>query len=143
MLRLSSFLLLFSFILSAHSIAEEAAIEAKVSKNTVTTGEVFTYTLKAEGSFSAPKLKLPSFDNFTIVSQGQEQRNSRGEGLKLMVKITYYMFAANPGKFTINGASITDGNKRIETQPMTIEVTGKPLEEKSKIAPLIKKGIDI
>ncbi|MDD4955204.1 MAG: BatD family protein [Candidatus Omnitrophica bacterium] len=143
MLKLSSFLLVFAVMLNIAARAEEKTIEAKVSKNTVTTGEIFTYTLKTEGEFTAPKLKLPVFDNFTIVSQSRKERNSKGQAIKLMLEITYGMFAASPGKFTIAGASITDGNKKIETQPIAIEVTGKPMEKKSKIAPPPGRGIDI
>lgn len=144
MWKLYKYLLLFVFVVSVNSYAQSNnTIEATASKRVVTTGEIFTYTVKIEGEFHAPKLHLPKFNDFTIVSQNQQRQYvSKGKSTILTIKIVYGLLAANPGSFTIEGASIADKDKRIETQPIAIEVTGKPFKE-NKAAPYIERGIDI
>jgi hypothetical protein len=145
MWKLYNCLLVFIIVLSVNAYAStDNAIEAKVSKSAVSTGEIFTYTLKIEGQFHSPKIALPEFENFTIASQSQQrQYTSKNGGTNLTLQATYNLFATNAGNFTIKGASLIDEGKRIETQPITIEVTGKPLEEKLKVAPSIENGTDI
>ncbi|MCK9615132.1 MAG: BatD family protein [Candidatus Omnitrophica bacterium] len=144
-LRISLFRFIILIFLSTAAYAQTPSIiEASVNKHKITTGEIFTYTLKIEGEFLSPKLTIPKFDNFTIASQGQQrQYTSKGNRTTLTIKITYHLFAPNPGSFTIEGANVADKNKRIEAKPIAIEVTGKPLKEKIKVAPHIERGIDI
>jgi len=144
MWKLYNCLLVFILVLSINIYAATDNAEAKVSKSVVSTGEIFTYTLKIEGQVRSPKIELPEFENFTIASQSQQrQYTSKNNGTNLTLQITYNLFAPNPGNFVIKGASLTDKGKRIETQPIAIEVTGKPLEEKLRAAPSLEKGIDI
>ena len=144
-LRISLFSFIILIFLSTATYAQTpSTIEASVNKHKVATGEIFTYTLKIEGEFLSPKLTTPKLDNFTIASQSQQrQYTSKGNGTALTIKITYHLFAPNPGSFVIEGANVTDKNKKIEAQPIAIEATGKPLKEKIKVAPHIEKGIDI
>ncbi len=139
------YLLLFIIFLSTNSSAQtNEVIEATTSKRTVITGEVFTYTLKIEGEFHSPKLQLPNLADFTIVSQKQQRQYvAKGKSTMLTIKITYDLLAPNPGNFTIEGASVTSKDKRIATQPITIEVTGEALKNKNTATPRIKKGIDL
>lgn len=145
MCRLYKYLLIVIIFLSQNAHAQTPGIiEASADKREVATGEIFTYTLKIEGEFLSPKLTIPKLVDFTIVSQNQQrQYTSKGIGTALMIKITYNLFASNPGNFTIEGASVTNKGKKLEAQPIAIEVTGEPLKEKIKVAPRIKKGIDI
>jgi len=145
MWKLYNCLPVFIIVINVNAYAlTDNAIEAKVSKSAVSTGEIFTYTLKIEGQFRSPKIELPKFENFTIASQSQQrQYTSKNGGTNLTLQATCNLFATNPGNFTIKGASLIDGGEKIETQPITVEVTGKPLEEKIKVAPSVGKGIDI
>ncbi len=122
----------------------EPAIEAKTDKNKVTTGETFTYTLKIEGEFNSPKLRLPAFSDFIIVSQGQKRQYiAKGNSTLLIVKVNYTLRALNPGNFVIEGASVTGKDKQAKAAPITIEVTGEPIKNKTGIAPHAKKAIDL
>ncbi|MFA5008852.1 MAG: BatD family protein [Candidatus Omnitrophota bacterium] len=145
MWKLDKYLIAAVIFLSQTAYAQTPAIiEVSTNKRTVKTGEIFTYTLKIEGEFHSPKLDIPKPDNFTIASQSQQrQYTSKGNGTLLIVKITYQLFATNPGTFSIKGASVTDKDKKIEAQTIVIEVTGKPLKGKTNVTPYIRKGIDI
>lgn len=144
-LKISIFSFLIVILLSTVAYAQTpGTIKASVDKNAVATGEIFVYTLKIEGGFLSPKLTMPKLDNFKIASQNQERQYvSKGHSTALVIKITCHLFAADPGSFTIEGASLTDKDKKIEAKPIIIKVTGKSLKEKIKVSPHIRKGIDI
>jgi hypothetical protein len=138
-------LLVSCFSFTSEVFSEEATIvEAKTSKQKVNTGEIFTYTIKIEGEFTAPKLKLPEFKNFIIVSRS-EQRNYtvKSGGMRFQEKLILNLLCPKPGTFTIEGFLVEDKGKKITSNPVTIEATGKPLEEKPKPLPYTGKGIDI
>ncbi|MCK9573451.1 MAG: BatD family protein [Candidatus Omnitrophica bacterium] len=145
MLKLSNYLLITIIFLSQTIYAQApGTIEASVDKRKVATGEIFTYTLKVDGEFISPKLTIPKFNDFTIVSQNQQrQYTSKGSNTALTVKITYHLLALNPGNFAIEGASVKDKEKELKAQTIVIEATGKAVKEKIKVAPQIEKGIDI
>lgn len=135
--------LLMAPVLSAHAQAE-GPVEAKVSKNKVATGELFTYSLKIKGSFALPKLILPEFSDLRVVSTNQAKNYSfQGNVTLVEVVINCVLVAVKPGVFTIKPAVLEDKNKKFTTAPITIEVTGKPLKEKRKILPYIEKGTEI
>jgi hypothetical protein len=143
--KLISLFFLLGFCLPPSGISEvNAAIEAKVSKDRVTTGEVFTYTVKIEGEFFSPKLMLPEFKNFIIVSQNQAQNYSlKGNRTIMEFVLIYGLIAPKPGVFTIERLVLEDRGRRLETKAVRIEVTGRPLEDKRKIQPYLEKGTDI
>ena len=145
MWKLSKYLLIAVIFLSQNIYAQTPGIiEASVDKRKVATGEIFTYTLKVEGDFISPKLTIPKFNDFTIVSQNQErQYTSKGSSTALTVKITYHLFALNPGSFTIEAASVKDKEKELKTQTIVIEAAGEAIKEKVKVAPYTGKGVDL
>ena len=145
MWKLSKYLLIAVIFLSQNIYAQTPGIiEASVDKRKVATGEIFTYTLKVEGEFISPKITIPKFNDFTIASQNQErQYTSKGSSTALTVKITYHLFALNPGSFTIEGASVKDKERELKAKTIVIEATGRAIKEKIKAAPHITKGIDI
>ncbi len=145
MSKLYKYLLPVVIFLNINAYAQtDNAVKATVNKREVATGEIFTYTLEVEGQFHSPKLRLPGFENFIIASQNQQRRyTAKGNGTFLTIKAVYNLFAPKPGSFTIGKASVTDEAKTIESQPIIIEVSGKPLEEKKKLTPYLQKGIDL
>lgn len=59
----------------AEDLAEEEEVfEAKVNKNKLETGAIFSYIIKIKGEFYNPKMDLPEFKDFIVVSQVQSQR---------------------------------------------------------------------
>ena len=121
-----------------------APIKVTVDRRSLTTGERITYTLTVTGEFDNPQVDVPKFIDFAIISHNQSQGYSyvNGKG-KINFNLTYELMPVKPGVFTINGATLKTRNSEFKTDSITITVTGKPLEEKSKIAPYIEKGTDI
>jgi len=123
---------------------EVAVLEATTSKNKVKTGEIFTYTIKISGEFTSPKLKLPEFKNFVIVSRNEQRSYTvKDKGMRFEEKMILNLLCQKPGVFVVEGFSVEDKGKKLTANPVTIEVTGKPLEEKTKPLPYTGKGIDI
>lgn len=133
-------LLVVSFGLSLNN----KAITAKINKQKVTTGEVFTYSLKIEGTFKDPVLKLPDFENFKVISQSQSQSyRQTKEGTENILSLIYHLFAPEPGVFTIRPATLENESTKYKSNSVTIKVKGKFLEKKKKIRPYTEKGTDI
>jgi hypothetical protein len=123
---------------------ETAVLEAKVNKNKVATGEIFTYTVKISGQFTSPKIKLPEFKNFIIVSRSEQRTYSaKSTGMLFEEKLILNLLCPKPGVFTIEGFNVEDKGKKLTSNSVTIEASGKPLEEKPKKPPYTGKGIDI
>lgn len=125
-------------------LGKEDFIEVKTDKSVVETGEIFIYEVKVDGDFTSPEIILPEFKNFKIVSQNQSKSYSIKENkMRLVLNLTYYLFAANPGIFSIEEVVIKDEEKEFKGEAVSIEVTGLPLEKKKKIIPYIEKGINL
>lgn len=123
---------------------KDDSIEVKTNKSVVETGEIFIYEIKVDGNFTSPEIILPEFKNFKIVSQNQSKSYSIKENkMHLVLNLTYYLFAENPGMFSIEKTVIKDEEKEFNGEAISIEVIGHPLEKKKKIIPYIEKGTEI
>lgn len=119
-------------------------VAVSIDKREVTTGELFTYKIKIEGSFSSPEIKVPKFKDFKVASQRQSKSYAFEKGKAVVVaSFTYQLFASEPGTFTIKEVVVADGDEEIKGESVTIEVIGKPLKERRKILPHIEQGIEI
>jgi hypothetical protein len=145
MLRLANLALVILLLFSTRCFPDDKVVmEAKVDKNKVETGEIFTYTLKIEGDFSSPKLALPDFRDFKIVSQNQTKSYSfKDNKARLQFNLIYHLVVAHPGTFTIKEAILEDKERKFKSNSIVVEVSGKPLEDKKKLAPYIEQGTDI
>ena len=139
------FFLVIGFIVFISSLGNaQETIGVKVNKEKVETGEIFLYVIKIEGVFNSPELILPKFKNFHVASQSQSRNYSfNDEGMKLMLSLTYQLFAPEPGVFAIEEVVVKDGDQEFKSKPVSIEVTGEPLPKKKLILPYIKKGTEI
>ncbi|MDP2923964.1 MAG: BatD family protein [Candidatus Omnitrophota bacterium] len=145
--RLKLFSLVVIFILTASLSSfpqDKNIVEAKVNKTIVKIGENFIYSARIEGDFISAKLVLPKFEGFIIVAQKQSQ-NYIASGLKtkLVVSLVYELIAPKPGIFTIKEITVKDKNNEFKSRPISIEVTGKPMQDKRKIQPYISNATDI
>ena len=112
---------------------KENVIEVELSKNKVKVGEVFTYTIKIKGDFVLPKLILPEFKDFKVVGQSQSQSYSFSFGkTSLEFYIVYKLLAIKPGKFKLGEVIVKDKNRTFKSESKTIEVIGKPMEDKKE-----------
>jgi len=123
----------------------EKVIEVKIDKKKVETGEIFTYEIIVQGNLEASaQLRLPEFKDLKVVSQSQSRNYSIKGGLaKTTINFTYHIFAPNPGVFTIEPATLESGENKYQSRAVTVRAKGKPLEEKKKIMPYIKKGTSL
>lgn len=123
----------------------EKIIDVKVDKRKVETGEIFTYEVTVQGDLDvSAKLKLPKFKDLRVVSQSQSRNYSIKSGVaKTTLNFTYHIFAPNPGVYTIEPVTLESGENKYQSRVITIKVRGKPLKEKMKILPYIKKGINL
>lgn len=129
---LLSFLLFFSFPFSEISF-EEIKITSELNKNKVKMGEKFIFTVTVTGNFNTtPKVKLPSFSDFKILSSQQHSSYNIKEG-KYEVRFIYeiYLLPKNPGFFSIDSVELNYKNHVYKTQPLTIEVIPSEFEEES------------
>ncbi|HIE35777.1 MAG TPA: hypothetical protein EYP89_00875 [Candidatus Omnitrophica bacterium] len=145
MLKSPKVFFLFVFLsLILLKLNAQIIIEAKVDKDKVETGEIFTYTVKIKGEFEDPKIVLPKFKNFKIISQNQTKSYSFKEGrIEVEFDLVYELIASKPGVFKIEEVIVKDKGKRYKSNSIIIQVEGRPLEEKKKILPYIEKGIEI
>ena len=121
-----------------------APIAASIDKKLVEPGTHIVYTLTVIGAFDDPQVNVPEFTDFAIISHNQSQGYSyiNGKG-GINFNLIYEIMPLKPGVFTIKGATLKTRDTEFKTDPITITVTGKSLEEKSKILPYAEKGIDI
>jgi len=147
MCKLNKFLLGYFLFCSVSCYAAtegESIIKAAVDKTSVETGQRIIYTLTVMGKFDNPQLNVPEFTGFTIIGRNQSQGYSYVNGKEnINFNLVYSIAPTKPGTITIKGATLKTKDSEYSTQPITINVTGKPLEAKEKIAHYIGKGTDI
>ena len=129
------------FLLTGVAYAQQGKVEAALSKTSAKTGEVFKYTVKIEGLFSDPKIKLPDLSKFIVVSQSQEKNFFYEKG-KLKVKITlvYFLAAKKPGSYKIGKVIVKDKGKTYTCSPLTIKISGKALPKKQRLPRQVFEG---
>lgn len=111
--------------------APEAVVEVKADKTVVSAGETFTYTITIKGEFSSPKITMPEFNNFEIVSQRKSQSYMIKEGVSHIEITTRFILAAyTPGVYTIERVIVKDKGQTYSSEEVSIEVKGSPLKKK-------------
>lgn len=103
--------------------AQTPSFYAQVSKNKVAVGEVFQIAFTLEGS--GTNLTYPNFKDFDIYAgPNQSQSVSMVNGhVSQSITISLFLAAKHEGKFVIGSASIVAGGQKLETKPITIEVS--------------------
>ncbi len=132
------------FLLGQVSEDKDNPITVSVDKQEVETGEVFTYKIKVNGEFTQPKVTLPRFKDFKLASQSHSKSYSVGN-TKTAVKINlvFYLFATEPGTFTIEPVVLKSAEGRYESKAITINAKGEALKDKRKILPYLKRGTNL
>ncbi|MBS1637842.1 MAG: protein BatD [Bacteroidetes bacterium] len=115
--------LIYFLFISVMAISQNAAFVAQVSKNKVQVGETFqiAFTINTNAS----NLKFPNFSDFEIQGGPNQSTSITMVNGSFSQTITYsiYLAAKKEGKFTIGSASIMAGTQKLETKPITIEVS--------------------
>lgn len=122
-MSLFRFIFTFVFFLTAISQAEQRFI-ATASSNEVSAGERLQISFSLENA-SGTDFKAPAFKGFSVLSGPSRMQSTQIINGKVTnsISYTYVLLADNPGKFTIDPASIVVDNKRISSNAISITVT--------------------
>src|SRR6267378_652246 len=112
--------------LSAWSaLAQNPSFTASVDKNSVSVGEQFEITFSLGGTTAGNNFTAPPFTDF-LVASGPNQSTSMqfvNGSITSSISYNYLLQSKSEGKFTIGPATIDYGGKKLQTQPIAIEVT--------------------
>ncbi len=116
-------------LLIAAGFAAGDTFTASVDNNHVTTGDYIQITFTLEGSTGGKNFLPPSFNDFMILS-GPNQSSSMqiiNGSVSSSVTYSYVLQPKSEGTFTIGAATIELDGKKLQTDPLQIEVTkGSP-----------------
>ncbi len=117
------YILLFGLGLASCLNVRAQNFTASVSRSTVGLSEKFEleFTVEGNGSNFVP----PSFDDFQVVDASQSSSYSFNSATGVNTRSSTYLYILIPkkeGTFTINPASITVGNKKLASNPVTVKV---------------------
>jgi len=131
MKRTLTYFFMFIFVFGPTSVlAQNSKFQTSINKSKVAVGEQFklTYTLKAKGNhFHGPLL-----GNFNVHSGPNQSTNMTyiNGSFSQSMTFSYVLSPKKVGKFTISGANIQSGRKRINAESVTIEVVkGSPQQQ--------------
>lgn len=116
--------LLFTLVLLFTAILKtEPRFIASVSSNEVSAGERLQINFTLENA-SGTDFKAPSFKGFSVLSGPSRMQSTQIINGKVTssISFTYVLLADNPGKYTIDPASIVVDNNRINSNSITITV---------------------
>ncbi len=121
---------LFIFVFLVHNLcfAQSAPkFTVKVSKDRVKAGEVFEYKIRAGiESKQSPKLTLPEFKHFKVISQGIVRNYSyEKRGIIITVVLDYTLTALEEGEFNLPQAGINYKREAFKSPVQKITVSGK------------------
>jgi hypothetical protein len=118
---------LFIFILSALAFIEPVFSQkyvASVGKNKVAVGERFmlSYTLNTSGS----NFKFPNLNDFDVYSGPNQSTNMQfiNGSMSQSITMSFILAAKKEGKFTIGPSSVVVNGNVLQSNPVTIEVSG-------------------
>ena len=125
MFKLCEALCVFVSLCFLTSLASaETTFTASVDSTRVSPGNYFEITFTLNGSTGGRNFQPPSFNDFDVLS-GPNQSTSMQIVNGAVNSSVSYSYALQPraeGKFTIGPATIEADGKRLQTQPVTVEV---------------------
>jgi hypothetical protein len=113
-----------SLVLVSWAMAQGPSFTASVDRNRLGQGEQMEVTFSLGGTSGGDNFQPPSFNDFAILS-GPNQSTSMqimNGSVSSSVSYSYVLQPKAPGKFTIGPATIEAGGKKLQTQPIIIEV---------------------
>jgi len=119
--KMLCFALSFLFF-TLNAFSEEMSFTASVSSNQVSVGDQLQVTFTVNGN--AGGFRPPAFTDFNVLA-GPSQSSSVNiinGSVSQNLSITYVLQALKEGTFKIGSAEITAGNKKLTSNPVTINV---------------------
>lgn len=129
MIKLLRFLCVVLLNVPFYLLGGEINFVAQVNKNKVGIGEQFqiTFTINASGN----QFKAPSFEDFQFLggpSQSTSMQIINGN-MSQSVSYTYYLAGKKTGNYTLMPAIINVNGKKLESNPVKIEVTKEQVNQ--------------
>lgn len=135
---------IFIFLFETSTFAH-TTIEAAIDKTSLTTDDVLTYKITITScEKKLPKLSLPKFEGFNVISQTQSSSISFVEnGIKTILVYAFTLVPYGIGQFKIGPCTINIKNKIYSTRAFDITVTQGKAKSKipSKEKPVLPKRI--
>ncbi len=111
-------------VLVSGALAQGPAFSSSVDRNRLGVGEQLEVTFSLGGTSGGSNFQPPSFNDFVLLS-GPNQSTSMqimNGSVSSSVSYSYVLQPKAAGKFTIGSATIDAGGKKLQTQPIAIEV---------------------
>ena len=108
--------------------AQESSFRASVDRNEITTGEPVMLTLSLVYTASASDLTTPDLSGFTVLQGPMETSNMvniNGRMSRSYSRI-WYLTAIQPGTYVIGPSAVRVGDRTLQTDPITINVSKDP-----------------
>jgi len=128
--------ILSAFCAASLVIAQNATFVASVDRTTVGAGEQFVLSFTASGPDinGMKNFRAPDFRQLVVLSGPNQSTsvqmiNGRVSGSQTY---SYYLYAREPGKYTIGAASIEYAGTTLHTQPLHIEVVRGQAQAQAK-----------
>lgn len=102
----------------------ETGVKSEVDKMSLSADKFLTYTITVTSTEKlSPKLQLPDFKGFTVVSQGQSSSMSLSTGsVENSIVYAFVLAPQKEGVFTIQPAKVTVGDQEYATDSFEIQV---------------------
>lgn len=109
--------------------AAQSTFEINVSRTEVNTSDRFTVTFTLHNGSNVSNFKAPAFSDFYVLGGPNQSSSFSSINGKTSQSISYgYVLQAKAaGTFTIGPASIQSGKDTYTTQPVTIQVSERPI----------------
>lgn len=121
------------FVLSASAISAQE-LTATITPNPVSVGERFQVSFTSSAAMSG--FRAPEFGSLTLVGgpmQSQSVRIVNG-AMAQTVSYTYILQAKSEGKFTIPAATADIGGKRVQSNPVVVQVVKQSQQQAAQQA---------
>jgi hypothetical protein len=109
--------------------AEDARVSASLNKKSAQVGEEIRLSIRVTGqttNLQAPR--LPPLDGFDSYYTGRASHISMVNGVtSANVEFSYTLIPQKAGSFTLGPVQVQAGSKTLQTEPVSIEVTGSRL----------------
>lgn len=117
--------------------APQITVSSQVDKVRVAADEPLTFSVTIAGPLATlPRVTVPSFEGFQVISTGQSQSMSlHGGAPQLAITLEYLLVPAEAGKHTLGPVVVEHEGQTYQAAPIEVEVTptvGDPAPQPEK-----------
>ncbi len=109
--------------LAAPGGARAASVKASVDGRSGVVGAAITLTIRVDGARSVGRVRMPDLPAFDVIPAGTRSRSVRVNGRAAQqVLLTYYLYAREPGNFTVGAIGVDVDGATLWTAPLQVTV---------------------